>query len=91
MILLVRHCCLRSVDVSIKRWFPLLRTSIEERKRLFLMLSDWQMLQSQHKEGMPVDVPEPKNKIFILKLRPVNCVEVYGLLKKPFYKTVNSL
>ena len=68
MILLVRHCCLRSVEVSIRRWFPSLRTRIEERKRLFFLLFDLQTLQSQHNEGMPVDVPDPRNRIFIIKL-----------------------
>ena len=65
--LLLRHCCLRSVEVSTRRWFPLLRTSIDERKRLFLLSSDLQTSQSQHNEGMPVDVPDPKNRIFIIK------------------------
>ena len=59
---------LRSVEVSIRRWFPSLRTRIEERKRLFFLLFDLQTLQSQHNEGMPVDVPDPRNRIFIIKL-----------------------
>ena len=54
--------------MSIRRWFPSLRTRIEERKRLFLLLLDLQTLQSQHNEGMPVDVPDPRNRIFIIKL-----------------------
>jgi hypothetical protein len=41
--------------------------SIEERKRLFFLLLDRQTLQLQHNEGIPVDVPEPRNRIFIIK------------------------
>ena len=65
VILLTRHCCLRSVEVSIRRLFSSLRTSMEERNRLFLGLTDRQTLQLQHRDGTPVDVPDPRNRIFI--------------------------
>ena len=65
LILLTKHCCLRSVEVSIRRWFLSLRTSMEERNRLFLGLTDRQTLQLQHRDGTPVDVPDPRNRIFI--------------------------
>ena len=42
-----------------------MRTSIEERNRLFLGLTERHTSQSQHSEGMPVDVPDPRNRMFI--------------------------
>jgi hypothetical protein len=38
---------------------------MEERNRLFLGLTDRQTLQLQHRDGTPVDVPDPRNRIFI--------------------------
>ena len=41
------------------------RTRIDERKRLFRGSFDRQTSQSQHREGTPVEVPVPKNRISI--------------------------
>jgi len=39
---------------------------MDERNRLFLTSSDWQTSQEQHRDGTPVEVPVPKNKISII-------------------------
>jgi len=41
--------------------------SMDERRRLFFLSSDRHTLQLQHREGTPVDVPEPRNRMFIIK------------------------
>ena len=39
---------------------------MDERRRLFLGSSDRHTSQSQHSEGMPVDVPDPRKRMFMV-------------------------
>ena len=60
---------------------------MEERNRLFLGLIDRHTSQSQHREGIPVDVPDPRNSIFIIfkgKMRSLGVAEFFSLSQFDF-------